>query len=309
MKKSKLPIKHLIDMSALTSDIILDIFQRTQYFSRQCKKGNVLKTLADKQIINLFFEASTRTSNSFTIAAKRLGAILLNPTMSLSATAKGESLLDTIYTLEAMGTNLFVIRHCANHTAQFLASELKTHAAIINAGDGNNHHPTQGLLDLFTIQQHKPDFTAIKVAILGDILHSRVARSLIEGLKIMGTRDICIIAPASLTPPDNESYHVNVSDSVEAGLKDADVIVTLRLQKERMQSAILPDPETYYQEYGLTAQRLAFAKPDAIVMHPGPINRGVEIDSSVADGPQSVILEQVQNGIALRMAVMDGLLA
>lgn len=308
-KRIKIPIQHLIDMTSLDKKMIESIFEQTQYFLNSClNKSNIIKNLSNKVVANLFFESSTRTRNSFTLAAERLGAILLNPNMYQSSTMKGESLLDTIHTFEAMGVDLFIIRHPDNNTASFVATELKSDAVIINAGDGYNQHPTQCLLDLFTISRHKSSFADIKVAIIGDILHSRVARSLVEGLHIMGTKDIHLIAPEALAPSEIDEYDATQYYSLEEGLKGADVIVTLRIQKERMQAAAMPDPDLYYQEFGLTSSTLAYAKPDAIVMHPGPLNRGVEIDSSVADGPQSVIFEQVRNGVAVRMAIMDALL-
>lgn len=309
IKKANINLQHLVDMQSLDQDMIETLFDRTQYFlDNSVNKGVCLKNLEGKLITHLFFESSTRTKNSFTIAAYRLGATLLNQHMSQLATMKGESLLDTIHNLEAMGIDLFVIRHPDNNTASFIATELKSDAAIINAGDGNNQHPTQCLLDLFTIKQHKKNFKDIKVAIIGDILHSRVARSMVQGLHIMGTKDIFLISPEMLAPLEMDNYGATICHSIEEGLKDTDVVMALRIQKERMQTAAMPDPEKYYQEYGLTPTTLAYAKPDAIVMHPGPMNRGVEIDSSVADGPNSVILEQVRNGVATRMAIMDALL-
>lgn len=308
-KRLKLPLQHLVDMASLDRKMIESLFEHAQYFlDNSLNKGVTLKNLTDKVIVNLSFEPSTRTRNSFSLAAKRLSALLLNPYMGESATTKGESLLDTIHTLEAMGADLFVVRHSDNNTASFITTELNSDAAVINAGDGNNQHPTQCLLDLFTISRHKKSFTDIKVAIIGDILHSRVARSLVEGLQIMGTEDIHLICPEALAPAEPDRYPGTIFHSLKDGLQGVDVIVALRIQKERMQAASMPDPDRFYQQYGLTPATLAFAKPDAIVMHPGPMNRGVEIDSSVADGPQSVILEQVRNGVAIRMAVMDALL-
>ncbi len=308
-KKVKPSLRHLVDMDSLDLETITYLFDSAEQFLSSClEKDAVLKTLVGKIVTNLFFESSTRSRNSFFIAAKRLGAIVVNPDMSTLATAKGESLIDTVHSFEAMGTSLFVIRHSDNNTAAFIAAELSTNASVINAGDGDNQHPTQALLDLFTIHRHKPNFSELKVAIIGDILHSRVARSLIEGLKIMGVAGIRLIAPEALVPTDAEQLGVDVFHTMEEGLQDIDVVVALRIQKERMQEALMPDPDKFYQHYGLTPTTLAFAKPDAIVMHPGPINRGVEIDSSVADGPQSVILEQVLNGVAMRMAIMDCLL-
>ena len=227
--------------------------------------------------------------------------------MKTSSTVKGESLLDTIHNFEALGTDIFVIRHADNNTAHFVSSELLSTASVINAGDGDNQHPTQGLLDLLTIHQYKPDFTELSLAIVGDIAHSRVARSLIAGLQIMGTTDIRLIAPESLVPDDAAQLGVRISHSLKDGLRDTDVVMALRIQKERMQEAFIPNPDKFFNEFGLTEKTIRYAKPDAIVMHPGPMNRGVEIESSVADGKQSVILQQVRNGIAMRMAIFDSL--
>ncbi len=308
-KKEKPPLQHLVDMESLDLGTIQYLFGSTKEFLTNCvDKNGVLKTLTGKIVTNLFFESSTRSRNSFIIAGERLGAMVLNPSMRMSATVKGESLIDTVQNFEAMGTALFVIRHPDNNTASFIASELSTGASVVNAGDGNNQHPTQALLDLFTLHEHKPNFSDLKVAIIGDILHSRVARSLIEGLHIMGTPSVRLIAPDMLVPHDIEQIPVEVFSDLKEGLQDVDVVMALRIQKERMQKSSIPDPAKFYQEYALTPTTLAYAKPDAIVMHPGPINRGVEIDSSVADGPQSVILEQVRNGVAMRMAIMDCLL-
>ena len=308
-KKVKLPTQHLIEMTSLDQEIIQSLFDRAEFFlENSINKGVTLKSLADKVVVNLFFEPSTRTRNSFILAAKRLSALLLNPNMGQSATIKGESLLDTIHSFEAMGADLFVIRHPDNNTASFIATELKSDASVINAGDGNNQHPTQCLLDLFTISRHKKNFTDIKVAIIGDILHSRVARSLVDGLHIMGTKGINLIAPETFAPADPDEYRASIYHTLQEGLQGVDVIVALRIQRERMQTALMPDPDRFYKEFGLTPATLAYAKTDAIVMHPGPMNRGVEIDSSAADGPQSVILEQVRNGVAMRMAIMDALL-
>ncbi len=309
-KKVKLPIQHLISIEPLDKEIIEAIFERTRFFLELClNKRTTLKNLTGKVVANLFFESSTRTRNSFTLAAERLGAIVLNPNMTQLSTTKGESLLDTIHTLEAMGTDLFIIRHSDSHSANFIATELKSDAVVINAGDGNNEHPTQCLADLFTINHYKRRFKDIKVAIIGDILHSRVARSLIEGLHIMGTTSINLIAPPTLLPATTtDQYKATTYNTLEEGLANVDVIVALRIQKERIPSSAMPDFDKFYREFGLTPATLAFAKPNAIVMHPGPLNRGIEIDSCVADGPQSVILKQVHHGLAVRMALMDMLL-
>lgn len=307
-KKPQITLRHLLGMSSLNKEIIEQLFESCQYFLDQSlNKNRVLDLYTNKTVALLFYEASTRTRNSFELAAKHLNAMVLNPNMQLSSTNKGESLLDTIHSLEAMGVDLFVIRHGHNNTPSFIATELKSKAKVINAGDGESEHPTQALIDLFTIKKHKKNFKDIKIAIVGDVLHSRVARSLVEGLHLMGTKDIHLISPTDFSPSELDNYRATTHTDLKEGLTDADVVVTLRIQKERMQTQQLPDPDLYYRDYGLTTETLAYAKPDAIVMHPGPMNRGVEIDSSVADGPQSVILEQVHNGVAMRMAVVDAL--
>lgn len=306
---SKPILHHFLTMQSLDEKKIIYLLDRAEYFLKTAiAKKKVLTTLCGKVIVNLFFEPSTRTRNSFSIAGYRLGGIVLSPNMRQSSTVKGELLIDTIYNLEAMGASLLVIRHPNNHLAQFLSTELKTNISIINAGDGSNEHPTQTLLDLMTIRQHFKDFSKLTVVIIGDVLHSRVARSLIIGLHMMKVGKIRIIAPKDFTPADAEAMQVDVFHSMDAGLQDADVVYTLRIQKERMEESLRPKDEQYYKEFGLTQERLAKAKPNAIVMHPGPINRGIEIESSVADGSQSVILQQTQNSVAVRMAVIETLL-
>lgn len=269
---------------------------------RRVKK---LPTLHGKTVVNLFFENSTRTRTTFELAAKRLSADVLNLNIGSSSTAKGETLLDTIRNIEAMQCDMFVVRHAASGAAEFIAHHVQPHIAVLNAGDGRHAHPTQAMLDMFTIRRHKPDFPSLTVAIVGDILHSRVARSQIHALNILDVGEVRVIAPRTLLPTGVESLGVRVFHNMEQGLRDADVVIMLRLQRERMQGALLPSESEFYRYYGLSEERLKLAKPNAIVMHPGPINRGVEIDSSVADGPQSVILEQVTNGIAVRMAIMS----
>jgi aspartate carbamoyltransferase catalytic subunit len=239
------------------------------------------------------------------LAAKRLSADVINMNIATSATSKGESLLDTIRNLEAMHVDMFVVRHALSGAAHFIAQNVAPGISVINAGDGNHAHPTQALLDMFTIRRHKKDFSSLRVAIIGDILHSRVARSQIQALSILGAKEIRVIAPKTLLPVEVTSLGVTVSHNLEEGLQDIDVVIMLRLQKERMSGALLPSESEYFSNFGLTPEKLAIAKPDAIVMHPGPINRGVEIASEVADGPQSVILQQVSNGIAIRMAIMS----
>ena len=261
--------------------------------------------LRGKTVCNVFFEDSTRTRLSFETAAKRLSADVLNLNISTSATAKGESLLDTLRNLEAMHVDMFVVRHAASGTAHFFAQHASKGVSIINAGDGQHAHPTQAMLDMFTIRHHKGDFTPLKVAIIGDIMHSRVARSQILALNTLGVSEVRVVAPKTLLPSDvRESLVFHVFHDMEEGIADVDVIIMLRLQKERMQGALLPSEGEFYRLYGLTQKRMKLAKADAIVMHPGPINRGVEVTPDVADGDHSAILEQVTNGVAVRMAVL-----
>ena len=309
LKKTIPAMRHLLGIQSLDQSQIIYLLDRAEYFLKTAvAKQEVLTTLRGKVIVNLFFESSTRTRNSFEIAAHRLGAIVLSPDMKQSSTNKGELLIDTIRNLEAMGASLLVIRHPDNHLAQFLAAEVKADVAIVNAGDGSNEHPTQALLDLMTIRQHFKNFSTLTIAIVGDVSHSRVARSLIMGLRLMGVERIRIIAPESFTPEHTELAHVDVFHTMDAGLDGVDIIYTLRIQKERMKEDQRPKDEQYFKNFGLTQERLALAKPDAIVMHPGPMNRGIEIESSVADGSQSVILQQTRNSVAVRMAVLETLL-
>ena len=239
------------------------------------------------------------------MAAKRLSADVITLNVSTSSTSKGETLTDTLRTLEAMAADMFVVRHADSGAAHFIAEYVSPNVAIINGGDGRHSHPTQGMLDMLTIRRHKGDFTQLKVAIVGDILHSRVARSNMLALKTLGCPDIRVIAPKTLLPIGLEQYGVSVYTDINEGLKDVDVIIMLRLQRERMQGGLLPSEGEFYRLFGLTEQRLALAHPEAIIMHPGPINRGVEIDSLVADCPRSMILNQVTYGIAIRMAVLS----
>jgi len=299
-------LKHFLAIEGFSQEILTEILDTAESFAgiteHQIKKVPLLR---GKTIVNLFFEDSTRTRTTFELAATRLSADVLNINIATSSTSKGESLLDTIRNLEAMHVDMFVVRHAASGAAQFIAQHAAPHISVINAGDGQHAHPTQAMLDMFTIRQHKPDFRRLKVAIIGDIMHSRVARSQIQALNILGAKEIRVIAPKTLLPAQIEKLGVNTSYNIQEGLADIDVIIMLRLQKERMNSAFLPNESEYFKCFGLSADKLKQAKADAIVMHPGPINRGVEIDSSVADGPQSVILQQVSNGIAVRMAIMS----
>ena len=268
-------------------------------------KGNLQKSkiLRDMSVANLFFEPSTRTRNTFEIAAKRTSAKTINVDLANSATKKNETLMDTMHTLKAMQIDMFVIRHKQNGLPHRVAENIDG-VAILNAGDGINAHPTQALLDMLTIRQHKKTFDNLSVAIVGDIRHSSVARSGIQAMRTLGTTDIRLIAPETLHYKE-ETPGLERFDSLENGIEGADVIISLRLQKERMIAADIPDEQTYFDGFGLTSKNLKLAKPDAIVMHPGPVNRGIELSSEVADGPQSVILQQVTNGIAVRMAVME----
>lgn len=299
-------LRHFLTIEGLKKNLLTEIMDRAEQFSsithRQVKKVPLLR---GKTIINLFFENSTRTRSTFELAAKRLSADVMNFNISTSATSKGESLLDTLHNLEAMQADMFVVRHEQSGAAEFIARHVAPHISVINAGDGCHAHPTQAMLDMFTIRRHKPDFANLRVAIVGDILHSRVARSQIQALATLGVGEIRVIGPQTLLPQHCETLGVHLYHEMEAGLDGVDVVIMLRLQLERMQGAMLPSAREYYRCYGLTEEKLRCAAPDAIVMHPGPINRGVEIASSVADGPQSVILEQVTHGIAIRMAVMS----
>jgi len=299
-------LRHFLTIEGLNKDILTEILDTAEKFTgiseREVKKVPILR---GKVITNLFFETSTRTRTTFELAAKRLSADVLNLNISTSATSKGESLLDTLRNLEAMHTDMFVVRHSESGAAHFMAQQVAPHISVINAGDGRHAHPTQAMLDMFTIRRHKQEFEGLRVAIVGDILHSRVARSQIQALNTLGVTEVRIIAPQTLIPADVRSLGVHVYHDLDAGIKDVDVIIMLRLQKERMSNALLPSEQEYFQLFGLTAKRLKNCKDDLIIMHPGPINRGVEIESQVADGKHSVILQQVSFGIAVRMAVMS----
>jgi len=307
-------LQHLLTIEGLPREIlttILDIAAPfTEVAEREVKK---LPLLRGKSVFNLFFENSTRTRTTFEIAAKRLSADVINLNISASSASKGESLLDTIDNLAAMQADMFVVRHASSGApyliAQHLAANKLDHIHVVNAGDGRHAHPTQGLLDMYTIRHYKKDFSNLTVAVVGDILHSRVARSQIHALITLGVPEVRVIGPKTLMPTYIEQFgtkaNLRVFHDMREGLRGVDVVSMLRLQNERMQGALLPSPQEFSKVYGLTPEKLALAKPDAIVMHPGPMNRGVEIDTSVADGSQSVILPQVTFGIAVRMAVMS----
>ncbi|HBQ44143.1 MAG TPA: aspartate carbamoyltransferase catalytic subunit [Thiomicrospira sp.] len=299
-------LRHFLTLEGLKHHHLTEILDVAQNFINE-ETGEIAKvdSLHGKAIMNLFFEPSTRTLTTFEIAEKRLSADNVNLNIETSSTKKGETLLDTLWNLEAMMADMFVIRHNESGAAHFIAKHVAPHVHVVNAGDGQHAHPTQAMLDMFTIRKHKGDIFDLKVAIIGDVQHSRVVRSQIQALSILEAREIRVIGPTTLMPSHPEALGVHVYNDIAEGLDGVDVIINVRLQNERMQSALLPSEKEFFNLYGLTNERLKYAKPDAIVMHPGPINRGVEIDSEVADGPQSVILEQVTYGIAVRMAVIQ----
>ncbi|MBE0505106.1 MAG: aspartate carbamoyltransferase catalytic subunit [Marinospirillum sp.] len=299
-------LKHFLSINGLSRTLLTEILDTAESFANMGEQSvKKVPLLRGKTIVNLFFENSTRTRATFELAAKRLSADVLNLDIKTSSAAKGETLMDTLQNIEAMHADMFVVRHADSGAAHFIASQVTPRVAIINAGDGRHAHPTQAMLDMFTIRRHKGEFAGLKVAIVGDILHSRVARSQIRALTTLGVDEIRLVAPKTLLPVGIEELGVKLYTRMEEGIKDVDVVIMLRLQKERMSGALLPSESEFYRLYGLTTDKLAYAHPEAIVMHPGPINRGVEIESAVADGPRSVILQQVGYGIATRMAVMS----
>jgi aspartate carbamoyltransferase catalytic subunit len=301
---------HLLTLEGLKREQLHHILDTAEQFvgvsDRDVKKVPLLR---GQSVFNLFFENSTRTRTTFDIAAQRLSADVFTLNLQTSSASKGESLLDTVDNLAAMQADMFVVRHAQSGAPMMIAEHLnRIHDGavhVINAGDGRHAHPTQGLLDMYTIRHYKKDFTQLTVAIVGDVLHSRVARSDIHALTTLGVPEVRVIGPRTLVPSDIADMGVKVFHNLEEGLKGVDVVMMLRLQNERMRGALLPSSHEYFKHFGLTPAKLALAKPDAIVMHPGPMNRGVEIDSAVADGGQAVILPQVSFGIAVRMAVMS----
>ncbi|QID16892.1 aspartate carbamoyltransferase catalytic subunit [Nitrogeniibacter mangrovi] len=303
-------LQHLLSLDGLPREILTAILDTaapfTEVAEREVKK---LPILRGKSIFNLFFENSTRTRTTFEIAAKRLSADVINLNISTSSTNKGETLLDTVDNLCAMQADMFVVRHASSGAPYLMADHLRNTGRndihVINAGDGRHAHPTQGLLDMYTIRHFKHDFSNLVVAVVGDVLHSRVARSQIAALTTLGVPEVRVIGPKTLLPTGLDKMGCRVFHDMRAGLKDVDVVMMLRLQNERMNGPLLPSAQEFFKVWGLTAEKLALAKADAIVMHPGPMNRGVEIDSEVADGAQAVILPQVTFGIAVRMAVMS----
>ena len=302
-------LQHLLSIAGLSRETLTHILDTAESFlslnDRDVKKVPLLR---GKSVFNIFFENSTRTRTTFEIAAKRLSADVINLNVEASSTSKGETLIDTMDNLAAMHADMFVVRHNQSGAPYLMAEHLnkigRKDISIINAGDGRHSHPTQGLLDMYTIRHYKKDFTQLRVAIVGDILHSRVARSNIHALTTLGVPEVRVIGPQTLLPSGLREMGAHVYHDMNEGLRDVDVVILLRLQRERMTGALLPSEGEYFKHYGLSQDKLKLAKPDCIVMHPGPINRGVEIASDVADGPQAVILPQVSFGIAIRMAVM-----
>jgi aspartate carbamoyltransferase catalytic subunit len=296
------PPRHLLGIEGLSRESALQLLDTAKAFwelnRRAVKKA---PTLRGKTVINLFFENSTRTRTSFELAGKRLSADVVNISASTSSTKKGETLRDTVATLDAMAPDVVVIRHSASGAPHYVAKH--TRAAVINAGDGLHEHPTQALLDAFTIRQHKASFEGLEVLICGDVTHSRVARSNIFLLNLLGAK-VRVAGPRTLLPREVESLGVRVFHDLPSALEGVDVVMTLRIQQERLVNALLPNTREYSRTFGIDARSLALAKKEAIVMHPGPLNRGVEISDDVADGPQSVVLDQVEAGVAVRMAVL-----
>ncbi len=299
-------LQHLLTIEGIPRPLLLKILDTADSFvgvtEREVKKVPLLR---GKSVFNIFFEPSTRTRTTFEIAAKRLSADVINLNVGVSSTSKGETLLDTVANLSAMHADMFIVRHATSGATHLIARHVAPGIHVINAGDGRHAHPTQALLDMYTIRHYKRQFTNLRVAVVGDLLHSRVARSQIHALTTLGVPEVRVVGPKTLIPRDVESLGVHIYHDMARGIKDCDVVMMLRLQSERMNGTLLPSAGEYFKCYGLTPEKLALAKPDAIVMHPGPMNRGVEIDSAVADGKQSVILPQVTFGIAVRMAVMS----
>lgn len=299
-------LRHLITLAGLTHEEITSLLDAAQHYARQLGDAPPAnRSLAGLSIANLFTEPSTRTRVSFELAGRRLGAEVVNLELQLSSRVKGESMLDTVRTLESLHFDVFVIRDAEPGVVAHVAANVAPHVSVLSAGEAHLSHPTQGLLDALTIRQHKRDFSRLVVAIVGDIRHSRVARSAFEALRTLGVHELRLIAPPALMPEPDLYAGCTRADDIDRALEDCDVVMMLRIQKERMAVADMPDASQYFERYGLTPARLQRARPDAIVMHPQPMNRGVEIASEVADGPQSVIRTQVSNGVAVRMAVLQ----
>ncbi|MEM7502989.1 MAG: aspartate carbamoyltransferase catalytic subunit [Pseudomonadota bacterium] len=299
-------LRHLLAIEGLSRTLITTLLDRAEGFLSTDGTPPVRNShLAGRTVGNLFFEPSTRTRASFSLAAQRLGADVLNLDVNMSSRKKGESILDTIYTLQAMQVDIFVVRDASAGVPAYIARHVKDHVSVLNAGEANVSHPTQGLLDLMTIRQHKPNFEDLTVAIVGDVAHSRVARSAALGLTTMGVGELRLISPPALAPAADSVPQARIMTDLDAGIRDADVVMALRIQRERIGSLEgIPGIDEYYASYGVNEERMALAAKDAIVMHPGPMNRGIEIESSLADSERSVITRQVTNGVAIRMAVL-----
>lgn len=298
-------LRHLITLEGLNAEELTALLDLAQFYVRA--PGDLPardQALAGHTVANLFFEPSTRTRVSFELAAQRLGGDVVNLDMQSSSRVKGETVLDTIYTLQAMHADILIMRDAEPGLPAYVAKYLAPHVCILNAGEAHLSHPTQGLLDALTIRQHKPDFSKLRVLIAGDVAHSRVARSAWQALSTLGVGELRLAAPAELMPKADEFAGAQRFTDIDKAISGVDVVMTLRIQRERISGTHIPDEATYHRAFGITAERLRLAKPDTIVMHPGPMNRDVEIASSVADGPQSVIQQQVTNGVAVRMAVL-----
>jgi aspartate carbamoyltransferase catalytic subunit len=303
-------LRHLLTLEGLTRGELETLLERAQHYVRQSGSGAPLTdVLAGVTVANMFTEPSTRTRVSFELAAKRLGANTVNLEVQLSSRVKGETMLDTIFTLESMHVDVFVLRDSEVGVPTMVAANVAPHVSVLSAGEAHVSHPTQGLLDALTVLQKKGHCDGLSIAIVGDIRHSRVARSAHRAFGILGATDLRIVAPPALMPDGEEFAGCARETDIARGIAGCDVVMMLRIQKERFADADIPAGEEYFQEFGLTSKRLALAKPDAMVMHPGPMNRGVEIESAVADGPQSVIRLQVANGVAVRMAALEVLAA
>jgi len=300
-------LRHLLSLKGIDATLLTELLDDAEgYLTDPGALPARSQSLAGRTIGNLFFEPSTRTRASFDLAGRRLGADVLNLDVNTSSRKKGESILDTIYTLEAMQVDVMVVRDASNGVPAYIARNVKDHVSVLNAGESDVSHPTQGLLDLLTIRQHNPDFKNMTVAIVGDIQHSRVAMSASEALQTMGIGELRLISPPALAPDADRFPGARVVDNIADGLKDADVVMALRIQRERIGNLDgIPGIDEYFANYGVSHENMKFAKPDAIVMHPGPMNRGIEIEGTLADGPRSVVTNQVTNGVAVRMAVLD----
>ena len=300
-------LRHLLTLDGLSNGLLVEILDDAE---RYLTLPGILparsRSLAGRTVGNLFFEPSTRTRASFDLAGKRLGADVLNLDVNTSSRKKGESILDTIYTLEAMHVQIMVVRDASDGVPAYIARHVKDHISVLNAGESDISHPTQGLLDVLTIRQHKPDFGNLVVTIVGDIQHSRVAMSAAQALNILGVGELRLVSPPALAPDAGRFPGATIVDNLADGMRDADVVMALRIQRERIGNLDgIPGIDEYFANYGVSHERMKLAKPDAIVMHPGPMNRGIEIESTLADGPSSVITQQVTNGVAVRMAVLD----